>query len=148
MINENIKSCINGCISCWMCANTQSLKLCVTCVVWPVVHLCSVGASHTSHLLILFDSNCDYKQWGARPHFLLCCQVVHGPVSETDDHCPHQRAPTSAGGNVCFSHVNCIWMRGLPVLLFIVSTTVSGNHQCIIQRSYTLFQFDVLYSPR
>lgn len=43
------------------------------------------------------------------------------------NHCPHQRAQSGAGGNVCFSHVNWNWMRGLPVqrswfLLFVVPT--------------------------
>lgn len=60
-----------------MSVTTQSLKLCVT---WPVVHLCGVGASHTSHLLILFDSDCDYKQWGGettRPTLLPCRPQVH-----------------------------------------------------------------------
>lgn len=46
-------------------------------VVWPAVHLCSVGASRTSHLLIIVSW---LKRWRqtmrVSPHFLLCCQVV------------------------------------------------------------------------
>ena len=39
--------CVCLCVCVCVCVTTQSLKLCVT---RPVVHLCSVGASHTSHI--------------------------------------------------------------------------------------------------
>lgn len=120
---------------------------------WPVLcvlHLCSVGASHASHLWYYLTQTVTTNNGGATtlPTLQPCRSM-----SETDDHCPHQRARTRVGGNVCFSHVNLIWIRGLPVqrsqcLLFIVSTTVFGNHLCIFQCSYIIFQFDVLYSPR
>ncbi len=37
-------------VTCWMCVTTQCLTLCVTRL-WPVIHLCSVGASHTSEII-------------------------------------------------------------------------------------------------
>lgn len=57
---ENIELWLNDLLQS---VTTRSLKLCVTCV-WPAVHLCSVGASHTSLLLVLFEPHCDHKQWG------------------------------------------------------------------------------------
>lgn len=99
-----------------------SLKLCVT---WPVVHLCSVGSSHTSHLWNdLTQTVTSNNGWEvvvghwlyidnrvATPHFLPGFQMS-----------PYQRLirwtivfikellPVKIL-NVCASHVNRIWMK-------------------------------------
>lgn len=86
----------------------------------------------------------------ARPHFLLSFHVDHKSISETDDHCSHQRVWMRAGWNVCFSHVNWIWRRGLPVwdrrfLLLRVSAAVLESYLCAAHHSVQLCNFSVRY---
>lgn len=61
-----------------MCVTTQSLTLCVTCL-WPVVHLCSVGASHTSHLWNYLTKTVTTNNGGETtlPTLLPCRPRVH-----------------------------------------------------------------------
>lgn len=145
---ENENSCIYDWITCWMCVTTQPLKLCVTCV-WPVVHLCSVGASHTSHLWYYLTVTTNNGGETTLPTLLPCRPRVH----------IRNRWPLSSSKSSNLSWWECLlftckldlderitWAE--KPFSVVCSFLPQFFGLICVSMSCAIFQFDVLYSTR